>query len=70
MLCRQPQCRFSCFFFSFPPSFAGQVNAYLRKSPALLADGSLATGTYPTKSSLTKIPFFINPLFKIIIINK
>jgi hypothetical protein len=46
------------------------VNAYLRKSPALLADGSLATGTYPTKSSLTKIPFFINPLFKIIIINK
>jgi len=32
---------FTCLMFSFPLSFSGLMNAYLRKPPALLAAGLL-----------------------------
>jgi len=32
---------FTCLLFSFPLSFSGLMNAYIRKSPALLAAGLL-----------------------------
>jgi len=37
---------FTCSMFSFPQSFSGSFNAYIRETPALLAAGLLGAGHF------------------------